>query len=180
LPVRLVLPLLVCCLPAVLSAQSAADSGSARAPDPGVIRAIRLERRDIFDPHERSWLARLANALHFETRAPTVRRELLFHVGERYDSARVAESERNLRALGVFRKVQIDSVQTDSGVVMQVLTKDGWSTRADWRFRSAGGEVEFTIGMVEDNLLQERPLVTPSFEAPTAEFAVNRLLTTWI
>lgn len=153
LPVRLVLPLLVCCLPAVLSAQSAADSGSARAPDPGVIRAIRLERRDIFDPHERSWLARLANALHFETRAPTVRRELLFHVGEPYDSARVAESERNLRALGVFRKVQIDSVQTDSGVVMQVLTKDGWSTRADWRFRSAGGEVEFTIGMVEDNLL---------------------------
>ena len=36
---------------------------------------------------------------------------------------------------------------------MKVLTKDGWSTRADWRFRSAGGEVEFTIGMVEDNLL---------------------------
>ena len=44
-------------------------------------------------------------------------------------------------------------MQTDSGVVMKVLTKDGWSTRADWRFRSAGGEVEFTIGMVEDNLL---------------------------
>jgi hypothetical protein len=36
---------------------------------------------------------------------------------------------------------------------MKVLTKDGWSTRADWRFRSAGGQVEFTIGMVEDNLL---------------------------
>jgi hypothetical protein len=155
LPVRLVLPLLICCLPAVLSAQSAADADSAPAPAPAPqrIRAIQLERRDIFDPHERGWLARLANALHFETRAPTVRRELLFHVGEAYDSARVAESERNLRSLGVFRRVQIDSVQTDSGVVMKVLTKDGWSTRADWRFRSAGGEVEFTIGMVEDNLL---------------------------
>jgi hypothetical protein len=153
LPVRLVLPLLVACLPAVLSAQSAAEIDSAPASDPMVIRAIQLERRDIFDPHERSWLARLANALHFETRAPTIRRELLFHVGEPYDSARVAESERNLRGLGVFRKVQIDSVHTDTGVVMKVLTKDGWSTRADWRFRSAGGEVEFTIGMVEDNLL---------------------------
>jgi hypothetical protein len=153
LPVRLVLPLLVACLPAVLSAQSAVEPDSTRAADPAVIRVIRIERRDIFDPDERGWLARVANALHFETRAPTVRRELLFHVGEPYDSARVAESERNLRALGVFRRVQIDSVQTDSGVVMRVLTKDGWSTRADWRFRSAGGQVEFTIGMVEDNLL---------------------------
>ena len=153
MPVRLLLPLLVACLPAVLFAQSATDAGSAPASDAEVIRSIQLERRDIFDPHERSWFARLANALHFETRAPTIRRELLFHVGEPYDSARVAESERNLRGLGVFRRVQIDSVQTDSGVVMKVLTKDGWSTRADWRFRSAGGEVEFTIGMVEDNLL---------------------------
>ena len=153
MPVRLVLPLLVACLPAVLSAQSAAVADSAPAPDPGVIRAIQLQRYDIFDPDERSWLARVANALHFETRAPTIRRELLFRVGEPYDSARVAESERNLRALGVFRRVQIDSAQTDSGVVMKVVTKDGWSTRADWRFRSAGGEVEFTIGMVEDNLL---------------------------
>jgi hypothetical protein len=153
LPVRLVLPLLVCCLPAALSAQSVADSGPALPSDPAVIRAIQLERRDVFDPQERSWFARVANALHIETRAPTVRRELLFGVGEPYDSARVAESERNLRALRVFRSVRIDSVQTDSGVVMKVLTKDGWSTRADWRFRSAGGEVEFTIGMVEDNLL---------------------------
>lgn len=152
MPVRLVLPLLVACLPAALSAQTA-EADSAPAADAAVIRDVRLVRRDIFDPHERGWLARLANALHFETRAPTIRRELLFHVGERYDSARVAESERNLRSLGVFRKVQIDSVRTDSGLVMNVLTKDGWSTRADWRFRSAGGEVEFTIGMVEDNLL---------------------------
>jgi hypothetical protein len=152
LPVRLVLPLLLCCLPVSLSAQSATDSGPAPS-DPDVIRAIQLERRDIFDPHERGWLARLANALHIETRLPTIRRELLFRAGEPYDSARVAESERNLRALRVFRRVKIDSVRTDSGLVMKVLTKDGWSTRADWRFRSAGGEVEFTIGMVEDNLL---------------------------
>ena len=140
-------------LPGGLSAQAPSDSAAVVPADSTIIRAIQLERRDIFDPTEKGWLARVANALHFETRAPTVRRELLFRVGEPYDSARVAESERNLRSLGVFRKVGIDSIQTDSGVVMRVLTKDGWSTRADWRFRSAGGEVEFTIGMVEDNLL---------------------------
>ena len=158
---RLLLAVALAVYPCALSAQAALDSAAGPPTDTAtvlpadtmIIRAIQLERRDIFDPTERGWLARVANALHFETRAPTIRRELLFRVGEPYDSARVAESERNLRALGVFRKVGIDSVRTDSGMVMRVLTKDGWSTRADWRFRSAGGEVEFTIGMVEDNLL---------------------------
>jgi hypothetical protein len=153
LPVRRLLPLVLLCLPIRLSAQSADSAGTTPQTDPPEVRAVEVERRDIFDPGEGGWVARLANALHIETRAATVRRELLFRPGERYDSARVAESERNLRALGVFRRVRIDSVRTDSGLVMKVLTKDGWSTKADWRFRSAGGDVEFTIGLVEDNLL---------------------------
>jgi hypothetical protein len=37
--------------------------------------------------------------------------------------------------------------------VLRVLTKDGWSTQLDWRFRSTGGEVAFTLGMIETNLL---------------------------
>ena len=148
---RHLLPLFVLSLPLRLSAQAPADSGV--TPDPRRIVGVTLDRRDIFDPNERGLLARLGNALHIETRAATIRRELLFRPGEPYDSARVAESERNLRALAVFRRVRIDSVRTDSGLVMRVLTKDGWSTKADWRFRSAGGDVAFTIGLVEDNLL---------------------------
>ncbi len=150
------LPLFALYLPARLCAQASSgpDEGETAArQSPATIRAIELQRRDIFDPEERSWYARVANALHIQTRPHTIRRELLFQPGETYDSARVAESERNLRGLGVFRRVKIDSVRTDSGLVMRVTTKDGWSTKADWRFRSAGGEVEFTIGMVEDNLL---------------------------
>jgi hypothetical protein len=144
----------VCLLaaPLPLMAQGA-DSTPAAPADSSVVRAVVLERRDIFDPNETGFIARVGNALHIETRPVTIRRELLFRPGEPYDSARVAESERNLRALGIFRKVSIDSVRTDSGLVMRVLTKDGWSTKADWRFRSAGGDVEFTIGLVEDNLL---------------------------
>ncbi|MGH7525180.1 MAG: POTRA domain-containing protein [Gemmatimonadales bacterium] len=155
MPFRRFLPLVVLCLPLRLSAQGAADSGAAPAPasDAPILHAVELQRRDIFDPDEKGWIARVANALHIQTRAPTIRRELLFRPGEPYDSARVAESERNLRSLGIFRRVRIDTVRTDSGLVARVLTKDGWSTKADWRFRSAGGEVAFTIGMVEDNLL---------------------------
>lgn len=118
-----------------------------------VVRRVLLQPRDIFDPHERSWLARMANRLHFQTRPWVVRRELLFEPGEPYDSALVAESERNLRALGIFRRVQIDSIRTDSALVVRVVTKDGWSTQLDWRFRSTGGEVAFTMGVVESNLL---------------------------
>lgn len=148
-------PLLVLLLPLRLAAQAPVDS--ARATDSAAtgdtLRAVELDRRDIFDPDETGWVARVGNALHIQTRASTIRRELLFKPGEPFDSARIAESERNLRGLGVFRRVHIDSVRTDSGLVARVLTKDGWSTKADWRFRSTGGEVAFTIGLVEDNLL---------------------------
>jgi hypothetical protein len=136
-----------------LYAQNPADSVAAADTNGAVIRGVELERRDIFDPEEHGFVARVGNALHIQTRPGTIRRELLFQPGELYDSAKVAESERNLRALGVFRRVRIDTVRTDSGLVARVLTKDGWSTQIDYRFRSAGGQVEFTIGLIENNLL---------------------------
>ncbi|MGH7508850.1 MAG: hypothetical protein ACREMZ_05225 [Gemmatimonadales bacterium] len=145
-------PLAGLLLPFYLAAQGTTDSASSGDASL-VIRGIQLQRRDIFDPHERSWFARLANRLHFQTRPSVIRQELLFRVGQPYDSALVAESARNLRALGVFRRVQIDSVRTAKGLLMRVVTKDGWSTQADWRFRSTGGEVALTIGLVEINLL---------------------------
>ncbi len=118
-----------------------------------IVRRVQIDRRDIFDPQEQSWFARLANKLHFQTQPAVIRRELLFRPGKPYDSALVAESERNLRALGIFRRVQIDSIRTSSGLTLRVVAKDGWSTQADWRFRSTGGQVAFTIGLVENNLL---------------------------
>ena len=149
---RHLLPLAVFLLPLRLPAQTAADSAS--PPDPGmIVHRVQIDRRDIFDPQEQSWFARLANKLHFQTRPAVIRRELLFRPGKPYDSALVAESERNLRALGIFRRVQIDSIRTPEGLVLRVVAKDGWSTQADWRFRSTGGEVAFTIGLVETNLL---------------------------
>ena len=140
-------------LPVTLSAQGTDTAAAAPRNDSAIVRAVVIDRRDVFDPTETGFIPRLANALHIQTRAVTVRRELLFKPGERYDSATVAESERNLRALGIFRRVTIDSVRTDSGLVMRVITRDGWSTKTDLRFRSVGGDVEFTIGLLEDNLL---------------------------
>ncbi len=136
------------CHRAALAAQTRPDTGA-------VISRITLERRNVFDQEEQAkfWLLRLVNTLHIRTQPPIIRSEFLLHVGDRYDSARAAETERNLKSLGVFRRVSVDSATTDSGFTMRVVTSDGWSTRPDIRFRSTGGSVVYTLALIEDNLL---------------------------
>ncbi|HJR15771.1 MAG TPA: POTRA domain-containing protein, partial [Gemmatimonadales bacterium] len=148
---RHLLPLAAVLISPHLQAQTAPDTATVEPAM--IVRGVQLHRRDIFDPNERSWFAKLVNGLHIVTQPAVIRRELLIKPGKPYDSALVAESERNLRALGIFRRVQIDSVRTPDGLMLRVLAKDGWSTQADWRFRSTGGEVAFTIGLIENNLL---------------------------
>lgn len=111
-------------------------------------------RQEIFDSAEAtSWPERLSNNLHIRTRPQVIERELLFRVGGLYDSVQVAESARNLRSLGIFRDVQIDSIRTDSGLVMRVTTRDGWTTRLGGRLRTVGGQVSVGVSFFEDNFL---------------------------
>jgi hypothetical protein len=128
-----------------------ADTDSLGRP---IIRYIAIYRSDIYDTGEaRSFIPRLMNGLHFVTHPSIVSREILLHPGDPYDSARVAETARNLRALGIFRKVRIDTVSTDSGMVLHVYTQDGWSTQADVRFRSAGHQTDWQLALIEKNLI---------------------------
>jgi hypothetical protein len=123
-------------------------------PPPSYIRTIEIHRSDIFDSSETNhWYARVVNALHFMSREHLVSRELLFRIGDPYDSAQVAETARNLRRLGLFRKVKIDSVSTDSGLTMKVVTKDGWTTKTDARFRSTGKQTDWGVTISEGNVL---------------------------
>jgi hypothetical protein len=93
-----------------------------------IIRHIEVHRSDIFDTTEaRGFLPRLVNGLHITTIPGVVSREVLFQTGQPYDSAGAAETARNLRRLGLFRKVQIDTVTTDTGFTLKVITQDGWS-----------------------------------------------------
>jgi len=111
-------------------------------------------RQEIFDSAEATnWVARLSNTLHVRTRPGVIQRELLFKVGQPYDSVKVAETTRNLRSLGIFREVRIDSVQTDSGLVMRVTTRDGWTTRPGVRLRTVGGQVAIGVTFADDNFL---------------------------
>ncbi|HWA40264.1 MAG TPA: hypothetical protein VG712_01550, partial [Gemmatimonadales bacterium] len=118
------------------------------------ITAVEIERHDVFTGDvARTFYGRIANALHITTQDAAIRRELLLRPGMAYDSALADEGARNLRRLGVFRQVRVDTVTADSGLVLRYTTDDGWSTKADFRFGSTGNEVTWTLGAYEDNLL---------------------------
>lgn len=136
----------------VLEAQSGVGGNAATgAPR---IALIEFQRQNVFDSAETtSWVTRLANRLHVRTRVSVVRRELLFRAGEPYDSGLVAESARNLRQLGVFRDVSIDTVRSDSGLVARVTTHDGWTTALDLSLQSTGDQLTWSTEFYESNLL---------------------------
>lgn len=165
-------------LPSILSAQQAASPDSS-----AIVRSIEVRRLNIFAPSEaRSFLPRLANSLHRTTRASVVSRELLFKVGQPYDSAVVQETTRNLRGLGIFRRVLADSVRSDSGLTVRLTTADGWSTRLIANISSTGKSTVPTVGLADNNFLGTGTYVglryrkNPDRSWVTATFQALRLL----
>jgi hypothetical protein len=138
---------------ALLIALTAPLHGQREADSAMIVRGVLVERHGVFDPEEEtSWWARMGNALHVTTRRRVVEREILFRAGEPFDSVRIAETARNLRALGVFRRVLIDSIRTDSGLVLRVTTKDGWSIRPTVDLSKVGSQTAWALGLEELNL----------------------------
>ena len=134
-------------LPAQVVAQQTVRS------QPPIITAISLDNQNVFDSSDHSLPARIQNTLHSRTRASFIRREFLFHVGERYDSARVAETERNLRRLGTFKQVTIDSATSDSGVAIHVVTREIVTAQLQIIWKGSGSSFAWGIIPVENNFL---------------------------
>ena len=158
----------------------AAIGGSARSqelPDStrSVIDTIIVITENVFGSDETggNLLFRIANAVRFTTHASVVRRELLFRVGEQYDSAKVAESERNLRALGIFRYVVIDSSSTEGPLTVVVRTADGWSTQLNLNGRFTGGTFTWAAGLAEQNFLGSATLVDMSYRNDVDRTAIR-------
>jgi hemolysin activation/secretion protein len=136
-----------------IAAALCASPGAARAQDAPQIRQIRIESENVFQDAEGSLLARVADAIHGITRPEVIRRELLFSEGDTLDPARIAETERNLRALGLFRSVKIRVEPVGDQVDVVVQTRDGWSTQLSGSFGRAGGRNKFGAEIEENNLL---------------------------
>ncbi len=128
----------------------------ARAEEPSRIGRIRVTSSDVFGPEDtaRGFIYRGANALHVVTRESTIRRFLLFDEGDPYEPDRLAESERNLRALGLFRSVSVVAGETQDGVVdVDVVTQDAWTVEVGLSAGSGGGAAHGGIALGEKNFL---------------------------
>ena len=74
---------------------------------------------------------------------------LQFEVGEPFDSARVAESERQLRLKKLFRELSMDSVRlADGRLAVLIQSQDGWSLKPKFKFAIAStGDWTGTFGI---------------------------------
>ena len=141
---------IVALTPATVAGQVKID-GSARS---STVSGVQIHRESVFDSTEMSnWLFRGLNSIHIVTRERVIARELLLRPGGAYDSTSAAESERNLRKLGIFREVTIDSARTDSGLAAVVTTRDSWTTQPYLTFKTVGSQVTWGVGATEKNLL---------------------------
>ncbi|PYO95236.1 MAG: hypothetical protein DMD62_02685 [Gemmatimonadetes bacterium] len=131
------------------------QSANVDAPaKPPIIDTVIIDNHNIFEGNDASpdWLANLANGLHIRTRQWVIRRRLLLNRGDRFDLARMEESERALRNLGVFRSVRLDTLrQADDRLALRAVTADGWSTQPQVSFTSAGGDNTWALGLTERN-----------------------------
>jgi hypothetical protein len=128
-----------------------------------IISAITLEARSAFDSTGASVLTRVLSFFHMTTKEQFIRKEVLFHVGERYDSARVAETERDLRALLVFKSVQIDTTRRGDSVAVHIVTRDVITAQIAESFKNSAGSVSWGVSATESNLFGTLSLVEAGY-----------------
>jgi hypothetical protein len=136
---------LVCLLPAVAGPQV-----SAGAP----IVAIRIDRHNVFDTDDQAtaaWPYRWANALHVVSRESFIRSLLLFKEGDLLDPARLAESERLLRATGFLSPVHITAHPAPGGAEVVVHTRDQWTLEVSIILGLAGSKTSTGFTLSEKN-----------------------------
>jgi hypothetical protein len=101
------------------------------APEGKRIAFIRIVRDDVFVRDEiwPLWW----NWFHGLTREEVVRRELLFQQGGSFEEARIEETMRNMRGMGIFTMVRIAAVKgaRPDEVGVLVMTRDIWSLRLE-------------------------------------------------
>src|SRR5712692_3465195 len=144
-----------------LSAESAPPSAEkipslAELEAPGaVIGEVRIDNRNIFDladENENGILYRAANALHIQTRASVIRRQLLFKPGERVSARLIEETERLMRSNRIFYDVSIVPVGYRDGVVdIEVKTRDTWTLQPGASASLAGGVNKTGLSLIDSN-----------------------------
>ncbi|HEU5261961.1 MAG TPA: hypothetical protein VFU41_11135 [Gemmatimonadales bacterium] len=136
------------CLAAGLALVAAPGTGTAQCRAAATIDTVVIESAGVSG-------GGLTAALHIPTRPGVIRRTMFVRAGDCYDSARVAESERALWELGVFRAVRLDTVRLgpDGLLALRVATADGWSARPVADYTRIGSHTTWEAGVFDANFL---------------------------
>jgi outer membrane protein assembly factor BamA len=129
---------------------------SAQTEPPLRIGTITIHPLDVYSAGEAGHgaLYKLADRLHIETRKSVIQKFLLFREGDLYSPARLAETERNLRALGFLKSASVVASEPHDGVVdVTVTTQDSWSIAPETQAGSKGGKSTIGATLAETNLL---------------------------
>ena len=124
--------------------------------EPVRIGQIRIQSVDVFSAEEAAngWFYRAANHIHVETNRGFLRKELLFREGDVLDIARLAETERNLRALPFIKSASVTALPPHEGVSdILVVTQDTWTTQPSISYGSKGGRTTYSFEFQEKDLL---------------------------
>jgi hypothetical protein len=152
------------------------------APEGKIIEGIDIDRLEVIEPRDPA--PPQLNALHATTRKHVVERELLLHVGDRYQTVLADETARILRTLPQLSLVAVLAVRGSAPdrVRLLVLTKDVWSLRLSWDVQyTNGGMQRLLIQPTETNLLGTHQTVAVRYEyAPStntygAQYVIPRL-----
>ncbi len=139
------------CVPEAVPAPLELEAAGARV---GEIVVCTEEIFDLANPDEDGWFYRAVDTLHLSTRSQVVERELLFRTGEPFQAARLAESERHLRAARAFRAAEVVPLRYHDGVVdVGVTTRETWSLKPSIGFKRSGGTNKLHFELQETNLL---------------------------
>ena len=140
-----------------ISQLTAQEPDTVLASAPPVIDTVLVVRATVYTEEEaaQSSFYRFMNRVHIVTKERVIRDYLQFQVGEPYDSAEVAESERHLREKDIFREISIDSVRLEDGrLAVVVRTQDGWSLKPKVSISIAStGDWTGQFGLNQLNLL---------------------------
>lgn len=135
------------------------------------IGRINLDLENVFDlsdPSEDKRLYRWANRVHRTTRPSVVEDILLFESGEPLVEQVLAESARLLRERGFVADAEITASGYDpvrNAADVNVWMRDSWSLEPDLKYSRGGGENEYALGIVEDNMFGLGKSMTLSYSS---------------
>lgn len=119
------------------------------------VGTITVRPLDVYSASEarRGPFYRLADRLHIETHASVIRRFLLFREGEPFRRERLAEIERNLRALHFLKSASVTASEPHDGVVdITVTTQDAWSIAPETQAGNKGGASSYGASITDTNV----------------------------